>query len=263
MGVMLSAALNKLLHDLRQISEGAWVVFKGWWMWFALLLADGILIMLILKNGGGDLQGARTMMLADGSGWAGLARFLSFWGDWPTGTLLFCVVAWFVGFLKNSRKWQILALACLLGSAAAGIGANTLRVSFGRPRPATEKPDGFYGPLAVMKFDQREDLRGWRLYWHYANSMNRYQSWPSGHAATSSGMAIAATVVNPVVGVPLLAVAGGGSWSRMALGRHYPSDIVNGWIFGLAGGLCFGLAGRRMLASRLRKPGVIEPEIVP
>ncbi len=78
-------------------------------------------------------------------------------------------------------------------------------------------------------------------------------SFPSGHAAnaTITYMAIALLVPvkqrNRAISVGLgLAVALQAGWSRVALGVHWPTDVIGGWAFGLFWvALCMRLASAR------------------
>ncbi len=78
-------------------------------------------------------------------------------------------------------------------------------------------------------------------------------SFPSGHAAnaTITYMAIALLVPvkqrNRAISVGLgLAIALQAGWSRVALGVHWPSDVIGGWAFGLFWvALCMRLASAR------------------
>ncbi len=161
------------------------------------------------------------------------ARKLSWWGDFLTGSLGLAGVLWLVGKMARKRVWQTAALACLLASATAGMTANLFRLTLGRPRPATDVPDRFYGLVPSHK----------------------YHSFPSGHSATACGSAAALAVALPVVGVPALAAAGGVVWSRMYLKQHFPSDVLVGGCLGILAGACFGAAARRLSRQCLAQSG--------
>lgn len=62
--------------------------------------------------------------------------------------------------------------------------------------------------------------------------LDRY-SFPSGHAMTAAAFGVPVAVAAPALGV-LIVTAGCVlmSWSRMALGHHYLSDVVAGTILG-------------------------------
>jgi len=62
--------------------------------------------------------------------------------------------------------------------------------------------------------------------------LDRY-SFPSGHAMTAAAFGLPIIVAAPPLAIPI--VLGGCalvSWSRIALGHHYPSDIIAGTVLG-------------------------------
>ena len=113
-------------------------------------------------------------------------------------------------------------VACALAPAVAGLTEGTLKLIFGRPRPA--------GALIVLPLSS---------------------SFPSGHAAASAalyvilGLLVAdlqarpaarrATLATALV-IPMLTAA-----SRVYLGVHYFSDVVAGWLLGV--GLALAVYG--------------------
>jgi undecaprenyl-diphosphatase len=60
-------------------------------------------------------------------------------------------------------------------------------------------------------------------------------SFPSGHAAATTALAATITYAHPVIGAPLLALAGVVAYSRVALRVHHAGDVVAGVALGLAG----------------------------
>jgi undecaprenyl-diphosphatase len=59
-------------------------------------------------------------------------------------------------------------------------------------------------------------------------------SFPSGHAAAATAVAMTVTLVEPAIGVPLLPIAVAVAVSRVTLRVHHLSDVVAGAALGLA-----------------------------
>ena len=85
-------------------------------------------------------------------------------------------------------------------------------------------------------------------------------SYPSGHAATSAALALAAAVVGARLlhgrAATVLVFVGAGAFAglvavgQLLVGRHHPTDVVAGWL--LAAAIVLGLsAARAWLAPRL------------
>jgi undecaprenyl-diphosphatase len=70
-------------------------------------------------------------------------------------------------------------------------------------------------------------------------------SFPSGHAAGSFAVAAFVVMLHPRAGTAIFALAALISVSRVALGVHYPSDVVAGALVGALVGLCFGALAKR------------------
>jgi membrane-associated phospholipid phosphatase len=71
--------------------------------------------------------------------------------------------------------------------------------------------------------------------WPLPPDVSEY-SFPSGHAANTAALVGALVLIvrrrlGVILGVGVLLVAG---WAQLALGRHYPSDVLAGWLWALA-----------------------------
>jgi len=115
-------------------------------------------------------------------------------------------------------------MVCFLGATLAGLFDDLFRLTMGRPRPETHLADGFYG---------------------FTNAMHgTYQSFPSGHAATTFGTAAALLVCDLPLGIVTTIYALAVVWARMELNRHYPTDIIVGAGIGISFGLMVGYGAK-------------------
>jgi undecaprenyl-diphosphatase len=148
----------------------------------------------------------------DHPAWTDTLRFLSNW-VWDPVTLRI-VVALLTLWLLHRRAWRLAAWSAVTAVAGGLIGL-LVKVIVERARPSLEDPvahaPGF--------------------------------SFPSGHAMTATTtFAILLLVLMPMVprawravcwGFAVLSVVGVG-FTRVALGVHWFSDVVGGWLLGLA-----------------------------
>jgi len=162
----------------------------------------------------------------------GLAWQLGRWGDYPTYNLPVAILIWIYGAVTKSPAWRRVAIVAFLGASLAGLFDDCFRLTMGRPRPDVYPPvpDGFYGPAKAL--------------------FGRYESFPSGHAASDLGMAVALLYVSRGLGVLTTAYALAVIWGRMELNKHYPSDVAVGSVIGVYFGTLIGLAGARLAPTR-------------
>ncbi|WP_375770264.1 phosphatase PAP2 family protein [Archangium gephyra] len=161
------------------------------------------------------------------------ARDVTALGSVSVLTLVVCAVA---GFLVLVRRWRTLAL--VVGSTVGGALVNTLLKSlFARPRPSVVP--------------------------HLTHVLT--ESFPSGHAMLSAivyltlGALLAQLVERRwlrayLVGVALTLTLLIGL-TRVYLGVHYPTDVLGGWMAGLAWALLTAVVAR---AVKRRSPGLRE-----
>jgi len=150
-------------------------------------------------------------------------------------SVLLLVVAAVAGFLLVARNRRTMWLV-LLASISGAVAMATLKAAFARPRPEV-----------VPHLDTVASF-----------------SFPSGHSMLAAivyltlGALIAATLRRQGLKVYVLAVAvlvtllvGA---SRVALGVHYPTDVLAGWAAGLAWAFLWLLIGRFLSRKRSTPP---------
>lgn len=140
------------------------------------------------------------------------------------------VSLWLLARPGGSPRWK-LASASALGSAAVALLANQV-VShlWERPRPFTAHAAATH-LLAPASVDP---------------------SFPSDHAAAAFAIAFAVLAFSLPVGRALLAGATLIALTRVALGLHYPSDVLAGALVGWASALLVTHAGRVPIGRLVR-----------
>ena len=143
------------------------------------------------------------------------------WILYPSGFLL--VVTAILALLV---RWKLMRLllwqfAELYGFFFAGVGLPSLVSTLSKRLIGRGRPDHF-GDTGLFGF-----------HWNWTDWT--YQSFPSGHATTAFALAAVIGFVSERWFYPTLALAAVIGVSRVALGVHYPSDVVGGALLGLLG----------------------------
>jgi membrane-associated phospholipid phosphatase len=182
-------------------------------IWLALLLLGG-------AGSGLDERLYAQLYAADNEVLAGNARLLSRLGSWTVLVPVSIVAAIFLAFARRQRAALLLIIV---------FGGRLL--------------------VEVQKILIDRDRPGVSPHLEAVHSM----SFPSAHAANSMITYLAIGLLLPVslryravaVGIAL-ALSLQIGWSRVALGVHWPSDVVAGWMFGIFWVmLCMRLASAR------------------
>lgn len=227
------------MNALRVFGRSTWWLLRAWQRevrrgWPGLLLFAVFAVSVALWAHRWDPEWeswASTHQHDDLLSWA---RFLSDWGRLHLAPLLGLGLLAVVGFWRRSLLLRWAALAGLLSGCLGGIVANVGKIIVGRPRPSTlGVADGAYW---------------FRVGYDYA-------SFPSGHATHCMAVAAAVVVLAPRSGALMILVSLAVGWSRWYLLRHYLTDVWAGSCLGLAIGLLFGLAAKRLLS--------VKPEYTP
>ena len=162
-----------------------------------------------------------------------VATLISTFGRFEYSTLGLALVGLLAHGIRRERNLKTAATAALLAGLLGGLGVDVLRPTLGRARPSAQAANGLY----FLSLD------------------HQFQSLPSGHATSVAATLTAMAVVLPAATLPAaLAIAVVG-WSRLQVGRHYPSDVLSGTLLGIAIGLVVGKAIERMRAAQREHTG--------
>jgi undecaprenyl-diphosphatase len=183
------------------------------YIWPILLLVLAIMLGIAVTLGIGK-EVDRTLLKAiafrDGSTDGleiSVAQWITWAGDAAQRSLVMVGFACWLAWRKRRRA----ALVTLVAVSLAGVASSLLKEVFARPRPAV-----------VPHLDIVTNL-----------------SYPSGHAVNAmavfllGALLLAKTRRSLWIMLAILAAAVVGA-SRMALGVHYPSDVLGGWLLGAA-----------------------------
>lgn len=223
-----------------------------------LLLAGGLLAVIVitlslfsLDSGAPDWSEALSPLTE------GVFQFITQFGKsgWylvPVG--IFGLVLLFADWTRIGRSaaaaW--VEVADLVGffffnMAAAGIVTNLIKWTLGRSRPLRFKKDGIFTfePISFA---------------------HEHVSFPSGHATTAAALFVSCAYIfrgRPVVVGVIGVCAGLMAVSRVAVGAHFPSDVVAGVFVGAAFTVFYAYAlGRSGVAFQRQPDGSLMPKTV-
>jgi len=133
---------------------------------------------------------------------------------------------------KRTPKLALVQMAQLYGFIFVGVGlpglvANLFKRLIGRGRPEMFEQFGMFHVTPVV------------------NDFT-FQSFPSGHTTTAFALAMVVAFLSARWLWPMLAVAAAVGLSRIAVGAHYPTDVIGGVVVGVLG----AYAVRNFFAAR-------------
>jgi undecaprenyl-diphosphatase len=122
------------------------------------------------------------------------------------------VALWFLARPYGNPRWKLASASALVSAAIAMVANQVISHLWERPRPFVDHP-------ALT---------------HLLSARSADPSFPSDHAAAAFAIAFAVLVFSHRAGALFLVAATLIGLSRIALGLHYPSDVVAGLLVGLA-----------------------------
>lgn len=122
------------------------------------------------------------------------------------------IALWFLARPYGDPRWKLACASGLTSAAIALVTNQAISHVWERPRPFTAHP----------------------VLTHLLSAPSLDPSFPSDHAAAAFAIAFAVLAVSRWAGVGFLAAATVIGLSRIALGLHYPSDVLAGMLVGWA-----------------------------
>jgi undecaprenyl-diphosphatase len=148
------------------------------------------------------------------------------------------VALWLVARPYGNPRWKLASVSALAAAGVALVANQAISHLWERPRPFVAHP-------ALT---------------HLLTTRMADPSFPSDHAAAAFAIAFSVLAFSRAVGGPFLVAAVLVALSRVALGVHYPGDVLAGALVGVGAALLVTTAGRPwvarlvVLASRVTDP---------
>lgn len=135
---------------------------------------------------------------------------------------------------RLGKRQFILFLILLAGMGLTDLTTKMIKAEVGRVRPLNAVAETHHQAHGV--WDQRPA--------DFVREKDTGTSYPSAHASNTMALAVLAMLLWPGLKkwpllLPLLV-----GYSRIYLGKHYPTDVLAGWTFGLVVGYCVWLLWR-------------------
>ena len=140
------------------------------------------------------------------------------------------IVLWFAARPYGNQKWKLASMSALAAAAIALLTNQVISHLWERPRPYTAHP-------ALT---------------HLLAAPTPDPSFPSDHAAAAFAIAFAVLAFSRRGGIVFLASATLIALSRIALGLHYPTDVLAGMCVGWVAALVVTRAGRPWIERLVR-----------
>jgi len=155
---------------------------------------------------------------------------------------LAAVALWFLARPYGSAKWKLACTSALMSAAVAMLANQAIAHVWERQRPFSAHPAAT----------------------HLLSAPSPDPSFPSDHAGAAFAIAFAVLACSRRGGAGFLVAATLIGLSRIALGLHYPSDVVAGALVGWLAALLVTHAGRQWTARLATLLGrVSDPVLAP
>ncbi len=174
------------------------------------------LLLIVLSYLYFDIPVGRWAIAQDGSILDDIATFLGYFGE-ALYILIISGLIWIITkYIKTEHTLlMVRSRFVFLSVVITGIGANVIKVIFGKARPILLKNQDEFG-----------------FTWFASLRDHAHLSFPSGHATTAFTLATALTLFFPRAWPLFYSYAVTIALARVGAWDHYPSDVMAGALFG-------------------------------
>ncbi len=162
-----------------------------------------------------------------------------------SATLLWAIIAivTLLGVYKKGAKFLIIMLLVVASMGLADLSTNILKKTFGRVRPLN----------SIALTYHHEDNRWQRRALDFEQTKERGNSYPSAHASNSMAFAIMLMIFFRVMRPWLLFLPLVVGYSRLYLGKHFPTDVLAGWAVGICVAITVWIIWEYVLRDKVPK----------
>lgn len=158
-------------------------------------------------------------------------------------TLMALACAWMVK--RYGKKQLVYFLILLAGMGCTDFSTKQIKDATDRLRPMNSVAGTYY--MNDQGWTQRPPD-------YVTTKKTRGTSYPSAHAANTMVLAVLTMLIWPRLTPWMLVLPLATGYSRLYLGKHFPTDVLAGWLFGLV------VAGLLWLLWKRIKPMVFQDE---
>ncbi|WP_320170310.1 phosphatase PAP2 family protein [Maridesulfovibrio sp.] len=145
------------------------------------------------------------------------------------------------GFYRKGAKFIVIILLAIAAMGLSDFSTNLIKKSIGRVRPLNSVA------LTYLK----EDGRWQRRPLDFKQTKERGNSYPSAHAANTMALAVMLMLFFKTLRPWMLFLPLAVGYSRLYLGKHFPTDVMAGWAMGFCMAVSVWLIWKYLLSEKV------------
>ena len=145
------------------------------------------------------------------------------------------------GFHKKGPKFLVIMLVIIGSMGISDFSTGIIKKTIGRVRPVNSVPLTYY----------REDGKWQRRPLDFKPLKKKGNSYPSAHAANSMAFALMCMFFFRKLRPWMIFLPLSVGYSRLYLGKHFPTDVLAGWVVGTCVAISVWLVWKYLIENRI------------